>query len=98
MVGFGPPQPTPTAGASVSRTSSSEFSDVRQRSGRTSAQGGVGRFEEVEVPSDIEDEQGFIPTAGEDGPTLRPIKGRQTSWFGGWNDPNAAGYERVKTD
>jgi receptor expression-enhancing protein 1/2/3/4 len=92
---FGPPQPMPTADASFSRTSSNE-SDLRARTGGT-----PGRFEEVEVPSDIEGEQGYVPTAA----GLRPIRSsrpggqqeRTASWFG-WGGPSAQGYERVRTD
>jgi receptor expression-enhancing protein 1/2/3/4 len=88
------PQPTPTAEAAVSRTTSAASSaDLRQRSA-------LGPFEEVEVPSDIEDEQGFVPTAGRDGPVLRPVGsgGRRTSWFGWTGAPGQGGYERVKDE
>jgi receptor expression-enhancing protein 1/2/3/4 len=52
----------------MSRMSSSS-SDVRPPSGR----GNSGGFEELEVPSDMEHERGFIPTEGKNGPTLRPV-------------------------
>lgn len=48
---------------------------------------GTGRFEEVDFPSDEEDDgQGY----------RRPAQGRSTSWFG-WGS-NTAGYERVKNE
>jgi len=50
--------------------------------------GGTGRFEEVEFPSDAE---------GDDGQGYpRPTQGRSGSWFG-WGS-SAAGYERAKSD
>lgn len=49
---------------------------------------GTGRFEEVDFPSDAENEN------GQDYP--RPAQGRSSSWFG-WGS-NTAGYERVKSD
>lgn len=66
-----------------SRNSSS--SSLRQRSGS-----GNGKFEEVEVPSDIETEGLMSPDAEE------PQANKGGSWFGWGGNPK--GYERVKTD
>jgi receptor expression-enhancing protein 1/2/3/4 len=74
--------PIPPAG-SHSRTSSS--SSLRERVG-----GSNGKFEEVEVPSDMEGEEPISPDAE------RPQPNQRTSWFG-WG-ANAKGYERVKTE
>jgi len=49
---------------------------------------GTGRFEEVDFPSDAENDD------GQD--YQRPAQGRSSSWFG-WGS-NTAGYERVKSD
>ncbi|EPQ51771.1 hypothetical protein GLOTRDRAFT_65359 [Gloeophyllum trabeum ATCC 11539] len=50
-----------------------------------------GRFEEVEVPSDYEGEQGHAYP--------RPPVQKRNSWFFGWGGAGEGqGYERVKTD
>ncbi|THH12566.1 hypothetical protein EW146_g7577 [Bondarzewia mesenterica] len=49
-----------------------------------------GRFEEVEVPSDVEDAGGV----GEPAP---PVAQKRSSWFG-WGGAASQGYERVKTE
>lgn len=69
--------------AQHSRTSSS--SSARERAGS-----GNGKFEEVEVPSDIEGDGLMSPGAEQSEPNKR------TSWFGWGGNPK--GYERVKTD
>jgi len=49
---------------------------------------GAGRFEEVDIPSDTE---------GDDGQGYRrPAQGKSSSWFG-WGS-NTAGYEKVKSE
>lgn len=77
-----PSMPIPSAN-DHSRNSSS--SSLRERPGS-----GNGRFEEVEVPSDMESDGLMSP--GSD----RPPQNRGTSWFGWGGNPQ--GYERVKTD
>ncbi|KAJ8508527.1 hypothetical protein ONZ45_g9211 [Pleurotus djamor] len=75
--------------ASSSRDSSS--SDVRQRNMSSS------RFEEIEVPSDIEDDHG----ASDDQAgftTKRPDAQSRASWFGWGGGASKDGYERVKSD
>jgi receptor expression-enhancing protein 1/2/3/4 len=61
---------------------------VEEKGVRGSPSIGTGRFEEVDFPSDAEndDGQGY----------RRPPQQRGSSWFG-WNS-SAAGYERVKSD
>ena len=76
-----PPQAFPPA--DHSRTSSS--SSLRERTG------GNGKFEEVEVPSDMESE-GLMSPDGE----RPPQPNKRGSWFGWGGKPQ--GYERVKTD
>ncbi|GJE93068.1 HVA22/TB2/DP1 family protein [Phanerochaete sordida] len=77
-----PPQAFPPADAH-SRTSSS--SSLRERTG------GNGRFEEVEIPSDMESEGLMSPDAERPPPPTN-----RGSWFGWGGKPQ--GYERVKTD
>ena len=77
-----PSMPTPPAD-NHSRNSSS--SSLRARSGT-----GNGRFEEVEVPSDIESDGLMSPSSD------RPPQTKRTSWFGWGGNPQ--GYERVKSD
>lgn len=58
---------------------------------RNSSANSRSNFEEVEVPSDIENEELMSPTSG-------PGAGQQrTGWFG-WSGPQSQGYERVKSD
>lgn len=78
----------PATGGYWAPSPSASTSSLRDRAGRGSGDG-TGRFEEVEVPSDIESEHGA--------PSGRPAPGRPNSWFG-WGGPQASGYERVKND
>lgn len=83
------PQSTPPAsGGYWSPSPSASTSSLRGRGGRGSTDS-AGRFEEVEVPSDIENEQGSAP--GGSDPAQR------TNWFG-WGGPQAKGYDRIKND
>ncbi|TRM66903.1 TB2/DP1, HVA22 family-domain-containing protein [Schizophyllum amplum] len=77
---------TPGAGSSYTSSPGSE-GHMRERT--TS----MSKFEEVEVPSDVE---GYDVGGGEDG-TGQPMQRRSSSWFG-WGGANAAGYERVKSE
>lgn len=79
----GPSVPMPPAN-NHSRTSSS--SSLRERTGA-----GNGKFEEVEVPSDMESEGLMSPDSDRPNPTKR------ASWFG-WGGNPGKGYERVKTE
>ncbi|KIP04829.1 hypothetical protein PHLGIDRAFT_36735 [Phlebiopsis gigantea 11061_1 CR5-6] len=66
-------------------TRNSSSSSLRERIGT-----GTGRFEEVEVPSDMESEGLMSPDSD------RPAPNKRGSWFGWGGDPK--GYERVKTE
>lgn len=83
------------------RRGSDEFAEGRKRRSETELPGsgvqgyqvdsphiGTGRFEEVDFPSDAENDD------GQEHP--RPTQGRNSSWFG-WGS-STAGYERVKSD
>lgn len=81
-------------GYDVSPTGSSTSSSPGLRERTNSSSGRVGAFEEVEVPSDVEDPGVGQPVEKPTSPT------RRTSWFG-WGA--AAGgskgaYEKVKSD
>ncbi|KAJ2936046.1 hypothetical protein H1R20_g1048, partial [Candolleomyces eurysporus] len=57
---------------------------------------GTGRFEEIEVPSDVEgydvdDEDGVGHSAGKRGAAAGG------GWFGGWGTGSKGGYEKVNT-
>ncbi|KAG9226866.1 hypothetical protein CCMSSC00406_0003461 [Pleurotus cornucopiae] len=78
------------ASASSSRDSSS--SDVRLRERTMSSS---RTFEEIEVPSDIEDNDGQPSDAGYE--SARPAAQSRASWFG-WGGGAKEGYQRVKSD
>lgn len=92
--------PMPGASGSVnSRTSSSSDLNLRERT--TSGSG--GRFEEIEVPSDVEGyDIGDSRADGGSGneSSGRPGSQKRGSWFGWGGSPTTSkgGYERVKTD
>lgn len=73
--------------------SPSPDSEIRSREGTNS-----GRFEEVEVPSDVE---GYDVGEGDGvGYSRRPGQQQRKSsgWFGGWGAGGKGDYERVKSD
>lgn len=74
----------PMPSASPLLHTGADYLELRQRSGSAS-----GRFEEVEVPSDVEGYE----TSDYDS---RKGAGARTSWFSGWGGSAAGGYERVK--
>jgi len=89
----------PPAGPRPSASRVSSDSDLQNRDRSTS-----GRFEEIEVPSDVEGydvdglregEAGYVAGGG-------PGAAKRGSWFGGWGGSNVGsskgGYERVKSD
>lgn len=80
--------PMPTASPYIHPSQSSTDSDMRLRDRTTSV---TGRYEEIEMPSDVE---------GYDvGDTHRrpAATQRRTSWFG-WGGGSPSGYERVKSE
>lgn len=90
---------TPPTGSRPSASRGSSDSDLRNRDPSTS-----GRFEEIEVPSDVEGYDVDGPREGEVGYVAggRPGAAKRGSWFGGWGGSNVGsskgGYERVKSD
>jgi receptor expression-enhancing protein 1/2/3/4 len=86
-----PHSPGPMPGAAFTSSRASSESDMRER--RVSG----GRFEEIEVPSDVEGYYagGNENVSGSDGGSKRPRAGQRTSWFG-WGSRD--GYEAVKTE
>jgi len=84
------PVTTPSASSSLSPSRSSSTS-LRERTNS-----GAGRFEEVEVPSDVE---GYDVGGSEHGDG-RPDGQKRGSWFGwgGSSGSSKGGYERVKSD
>ncbi|KAJ7057157.1 TB2/DP1, HVA22 family-domain-containing protein [Mycena amicta] len=80
---------TPNASPSTTYSARSSDSNLHQRGRADSAQ---FRFEEVEVPSDVE---GYDVRDDSDG--SRPAPAQRGSWFG-WGSGGKPGYERVKTD
>ena len=90
---------TPSAGLRPSASRGSSNSDLRNRDHSTS-----GRFEEIEVPSDVEGYDVDGPREGEAGYVAggRPGAAKRGSWFGSWGGSNLGsskgGYERVKSD
>ncbi|KAF9463259.1 receptor expression-enhancing protein 4 [Collybia nuda] len=92
------PIPVPVPGASVqlnpSRASSASDINLRERTNS-----GSGKFEEVEIPSDVE---GYDvgDAVGEGYESGRPDSIKRGSWFGWGGNSNTSkgGYERVKSD
>ncbi|KAF8639174.1 hypothetical protein AX17_001661 [Amanita inopinata Kibby_2008] len=90
--------PMPSASPALAPSRGSSDSDLRLRE-RTNSTTSGGRFEEVEVPSDVEgydignDDQ-FAGGESEDG---RPVPVKRSSWFG-WSGSSKDGYERVKSE
>ncbi|TFK31685.1 receptor expression-enhancing protein 4 [Crucibulum laeve] len=87
------PMPTASPQLFPSRNSSDSSLYLRERTIS-------GKFEEIEIPSDVE---GYDLGDKEDGAsghvTGRPsARGRNSSWFGGWSGSSKSGYERVKSD
>ncbi|KAF7329942.1 Protein YOP1 [Mycena kentingensis (nom. inval.)] len=82
------PHPLYTPNASPSTTYSARSSDasLHQRARADSSQ---FRFEEVDVPSDVE---------GYDAGGERPAPVQRGSWFGWGGSPGKQGYERVKSE
>jgi len=79
-------QPTPERRGSSESVVKRRGEHVRNRSGS----GGSGKFEEVEVPSDVEDE---IDAGG------HAVGGGGGGWLSGWGSGSGGkGYERVKND
>lgn len=78
--------PMPTRNGSSASIAGS-MGDLRSREHATS-----GRFEEIEVPSDVEGYE-----VGDEG--VGYAQGQQqkksTGWFGGWGAGGKAGYEKV---
>ncbi|EMD36745.1 hypothetical protein CERSUDRAFT_114656 [Gelatoporia subvermispora B] len=82
--------PIPAANNPARPSSSSDSLRPRSSSGNSGTGSGRGAFEEVEVPSDIEPDQGVGH------PVERPqMQQKRTSWFG-WG--STKDYERVKNE
>lgn len=89
--------PMPSASPQLNSSRASSASDINLRE-RTNS--GSGRFEEVEVPSDVEGYD-VDDHAGEGGyESGRPGSIKRGSWFGWGGSPSTSkgGYERVKSD
>ncbi|KAK2460751.1 hypothetical protein APHAL10511_007221 [Amanita phalloides] len=84
--------PIPGASPALALSRGSSDSDVRRRERRNSNTSG-GRFEEIEVPSDIE---GYDVGQDAEGDS-RPSPATRTSWFG-WSGTSKGEYERVKNE
>nr|GAT48764.1 predicted protein [Mycena chlorophos] len=88
------PQPSmfmPSASPSTTYSARSSDASLHQRA-RVDSNAGF-RFEEVEVPSDVE---GYDARDASDSAAGSP-PAQRGSWFG-WGSPGKQGYERVKTD
>jgi receptor expression-enhancing protein 1/2/3/4 len=93
------PMPGMSSGSVYTSSRTSSESDMRERT----VSG--GRFEEIEVPSDVEGYYAGGGGAGEggggggsvSGSAGRPESSRRTSWFG-WGGHSKEGYERVKSE
>ncbi|KAG6834771.1 hypothetical protein H0H93_007528 [Arthromyces matolae] len=83
----------PRPRSSTPSTASSSSLGLRER---TNSNSGTGRFEEIDVPSDVE---GYDLGEGHD---MRPRAQARTSWFGWATGAGAgassAGYDRVKNE
>ncbi|EGO26825.1 hypothetical protein SERLADRAFT_464319 [Serpula lacrymans var. lacrymans S7.9] len=86
-----PPLPIPPPSGSYQASRTSSESDLRER--------GTGKFEEIDIPSDVEgyDVDGNTTDRGR---KVRPGAKKNPSWFGGWGGSGTEkeGYERVKTE
>lgn len=87
--------PSPSPQLSPSRGSSASDLNIRERTNS-----GTGRFEEVEVPSDVEGYDVDDITGGSGHEPGRPGAQTRGSWFGwgGSSNTSRGGYERVKSD
>ncbi|KAF8635639.1 hypothetical protein AX15_000274 [Amanita polypyramis BW_CC] len=83
----------PNASPAIAFPGRSSDSDVRRRERRNSNASG-GRFEEIEVPSDIE---GYDVGQDADSEAVPPPATR-TSWFGWGGGSSKGDYESVKTE
>lgn len=89
------PVPMPSSSSPTSRSAGSMDSEFRLRDRTTSV---TGRFEEIDVPSDVE---GYDVGGSEDvghSYDARPVSQKRGSWFGWGGGSGSAGYERVKSD
>jgi receptor expression-enhancing protein 1/2/3/4 len=91
------PIPMPSASPQLNPSRASSASDLNIRE-RTNS--GTGRFEEIEVPSDVEGYDVDDNTGGAGYESGRPGAQTRGSWFGWGGSPNTSkgGYERVKSD
>jgi len=84
--------PVPGASPALGLSRGASESDIRRRERRNS-NGSGGRFEEIEVPSDIE---GY--DVGQDaGSEAGPSPASRSSWFG-WGGSSKSDHERTKKD